>query len=57
MTYNNFILELFKQDQSEQGIQHNEIMTVIENSNLNIIENFLIHNGYNLKNMYANTCA
>jgi hypothetical protein len=56
MTYEEYVLEVFREDQNCLGYDLEEINDIIEEATVSQIEKFLLTKGYNLKLMYNNDC-
>jgi hypothetical protein len=56
MTYQEYVYDVFKEDQNCQGVSLEEIEDIIEETSFNTIEKFLTKRGYDLTGMYENDC-
>jgi hypothetical protein len=57
MTYQEYVLDVFAEDQSAMGLCGEEIQDIIEENSFSSIEKWLIKKGYDLSEMYNNDCA
>jgi hypothetical protein len=57
MTYQEYVLDVFAEDQSAMGLCEDEIQDIIEENSFSSIEKFLKKKGYDLSEMYNNDCA
>jgi hypothetical protein len=54
MNYQEFVLDIFKEDQNCMGLDLEEIEDIIQEVTFNQIEKYLTKQGYDLKEMYEN---
>jgi hypothetical protein len=54
MTYEQYVLDTFADDQDCMGMSEDEINDIIEETPFSQIEKYLIRKGYNLIEMYEN---
>jgi hypothetical protein len=57
MTYQEYVLDVFAEDQSAMGLCGEEIQDIIDENSFSSIEKWLIKKGYDLDEMYNNDCA
>jgi hypothetical protein len=56
MTYQEYVLDVFIEDQSAMGMDTEEIQDIIQEYPFIKIEKWLIKKGYDLTEMYNNDC-
>lgn len=54
MTYEQYLLDIFRDDHDCKGMDIEEINDIIEETPFNQIEKYLINQGYSLREMYNN---
>jgi hypothetical protein len=56
MDYQEYVLDVFMEDQNSMGLDLEEIQDIIEETPFTSIEKWLLNQGYELWNMYLNDC-
>jgi hypothetical protein len=56
MTYQEYVLQVFREDHDCKGMSEEEIEDIIEENSFRSIEKYLCKEGYNLHEMYENDC-
>jgi hypothetical protein len=56
MTYQEYCLQVFREDHDCKGMSTEEIEDIIEENSFRSIEKYLIKEGYNLQEMYESDC-
>jgi hypothetical protein len=54
MNYQEYVLQVFREDHDCKGISTEEIEDIIEENSFSSIEKYLLKQGYDLKEMYEN---
>jgi hypothetical protein len=56
MTYQEYVYDVFAEDQSAMGLDNEEIKDIIQETPFSKIEKWLTRKGYDLNEMYSTDC-